>query len=124
MEVTSNTKKIHRVVWTICGMMAVFAISFALVFRSTQGGNVGMLLGFACAMLYIYVISGMLLKRRFQRLGQTTGMTPDHIETIVGVADQVRKVQGEIVGMAWSITTYNVDLEFSNGRCTTDLDLS
>ena len=83
-----------------------------------------MFLGFAFAILYIYAISGKLLKRRFQRLGQTTGRTPDEIEAIVGVADQVRKVQEEIVGMAWSITTYNVDLKFSNGRCTTDLDLS
>ena len=104
--------------------MFVFTIAVVFVVRTTFSARVAMVFATGFALLYAYVISGMLLKRRFRRLGTTVGKTPEEIVTAVGEADEIGRIANDIVLLSWTMTTYNVELEFSNETCTTDLKVS
>ena len=124
LEKEFNNYKYYRTVGCMIGAMSVFTIAIVFIVRTTFSARIAMAVATGTALLYAYVISGMLLKRRFKRLGTTLGKTPDEIVTAVGEADEVGRIANDIVLLSWTSTTYNVELEFSNETCTTDLKIS
>ena len=74
-------------------------------------------LALVLALLYIYFVSGKLLERRFNKLGQAVGMTPHEIVAVVGEPDQTNRQDGEMVELLWTSTTFWMCLMFSDGLC-------
>lgn len=95
MEKEYNDAKFYRIVTS-----TIIAMSLAIA-----------------GLLYPYVISGRLLKRRFKQLGDASGKTLEEIVTVVGDADAICRIGNDVVALSWTMPTHKVELEFSDGTC-------